>query len=232
MNAEQILALAEKYRQMYRVSLHGWKFRINPRLTTTAGMTYYGKRIIELSDKVMREWDEAEVIDTILHEIAHAMTGKEQGHHGEKWKAKCREIGAKPERTYGDDLKISMRFTGRCACGEVFQRARRSESPHCFSKGAEWLDNHNPELGYKPFVKPPKSSVVGSPEWAKARVVELGGTYAGGYADAPKGSIWRSEGTHGINVYADYFEGREGAKMLRYSMEDGFESCYCGECSA
>lgn len=41
--------------------------------------------------------DEAEVRDTILHEIAHALT---PGHkHDYVWKAMCRKVGANPKRT-------------------------------------------------------------------------------------------------------------------------------------
>jgi len=40
---------------------------------------------------------EDQVRDVILHEIAHLMTPGEG--HGPRWKAACRQIGAKPERT-------------------------------------------------------------------------------------------------------------------------------------
>lgn len=40
---------------------------------------------------------EEQVRDIILHEIAHLMTMGDG--HGERWRAACRQIGAKPERT-------------------------------------------------------------------------------------------------------------------------------------
>jgi hypothetical protein len=38
-----------------------------------------------------------EIVDTILHEIAHALVGPRHG-HDTVWKAKCTDIGARPER--------------------------------------------------------------------------------------------------------------------------------------
>jgi len=46
-----------------------------------------------------------EVRDTILHEIAHAVTPGDG--HGAKWKAACRAIGATPKRCYDDAAVVS-----------------------------------------------------------------------------------------------------------------------------
>lgn len=78
---------------------HGWKFAYNKR-TCHIGLCSYEKKTIFLS----RQWAEflglERIIDTILHEIAHAMT---QGDgHGSKWKRACVMIGANPSRTASD----------------------------------------------------------------------------------------------------------------------------------
>jgi predicted SprT family Zn-dependent metalloprotease len=48
---------------------------------------------------------EPEVRDTILHEIAHALTPDD--HHGPRWRAMCLRLGAKPKRCYTDDTVVS-----------------------------------------------------------------------------------------------------------------------------
>jgi predicted SprT family Zn-dependent metalloprotease len=67
-----------------------------------------------------------EVRDTILHEIAHALVGPGHGHDG-VWKAKCREIGARPEACYGAGVEMPRgRWRACCpGCERVFDRHRR-----------------------------------------------------------------------------------------------------------
>lgn len=55
---------------------------------------------IELSEHWVPHLSESEVRDTILHEIAHAMTPG--AHHGPEWKAAARKVGANPKRTAED----------------------------------------------------------------------------------------------------------------------------------
>ena len=68
---------------------------MNPRLTSTFGQYQRsflkGIRKVELSTKLVEINDEARVMKTILHEVAHALT---EGHgHDHVWRAKCLAIG-------------------------------------------------------------------------------------------------------------------------------------------
>jgi len=76
----------------------GWKFQFDTAVRTF-GYCHHGKRTISLSKPLTELNDEQEVKDTILHELAHALCPRGEG-HGELWKQKCREIGAKPIRCY------------------------------------------------------------------------------------------------------------------------------------
>jgi predicted SprT family Zn-dependent metalloprotease len=101
-------AVANKVKEeIYCHKLYGWRFRWSTGYSSY-GMCYEGARIIELS----KPWVEAnmhsphEILDVILHEIAHAINRKRNGYdcdcHGKDWKAICIEIGAKPIRcAYG-----------------------------------------------------------------------------------------------------------------------------------
>lgn len=227
MEDSKILELANKYRQMH--GLRDWTMVVNNRLRTTAGQCRTNRRLIELSGHVMREWDTADVIDTILHEIAHALTPKDRG-HGAEWQAKCVEIGAKPDRTYSKDLPVSKRFEGKCSqCDFTVERARRlagAMCPRCASQ-ILWKDSTKPEEGYREFLK---SVVKGSAEWAKLQCKALGGTVMGDWLDAPAGHIWRDADLHFIDLGYSFYEGREGKKTLIADIEGGVVPCDCNPC--
>lgn len=66
------------------------------------------------------------VIDTLKHEVAHAIVGPEHG-HSEAWKAKCRELGCRPVACYGGDVVMPKGpYRAVCPnCKEGFHRHRR-----------------------------------------------------------------------------------------------------------
>lgn len=68
-----------------------WSFAWNNH-KTTHGVCSYTKKTIYLSRFATGLSPEKDVLDTILHEIGHAIAGWQAG-HGPKWKAACRTIG-------------------------------------------------------------------------------------------------------------------------------------------
>lgn len=122
------LALAQKFaiQKIAEHGLHSWIFKFDNSVKRF-GVCDYRNKIIGLSRQLTELNDEEQVKDTIMHEIAHALVGISHG-HDHVWKAKCREIGAKPERCYSlDNVKQpKMRWQAICeGCGTLFQRARR-----------------------------------------------------------------------------------------------------------
>ena len=90
--AEQLAwELLEKY------GLDHWRFRFDY-AKRRFGSCDYHKRTITLSKHLTLLNPKSEVRDTLLHEIAHALTPGDN--HGTKWQAKCMELGAKPLRCY------------------------------------------------------------------------------------------------------------------------------------
>lgn len=63
------------------------------------GLCNYRQKRISLSRHLVRMNSEDRVRDTILHEIAHALAGKEAG-HGSEWRVRAREIGCNAQRCY------------------------------------------------------------------------------------------------------------------------------------
>jgi predicted SprT family Zn-dependent metalloprotease len=90
-----------------------------------AGVCRYEKRIIGLSAPLTRLHDEAEVRDTILHEIAHALAGPAAG-HGPEWQAKARSIGCSATRCLPADApRVPGAWLGVCSAGHVVERHKR-----------------------------------------------------------------------------------------------------------
>ena len=75
--------------------LDGWMFQFNSRLRTTAGQCLYGKeKRIEIATLLINspEIKKTDVLETLLHEVAHAIAGYKAA-HGPIWKKIARELG-------------------------------------------------------------------------------------------------------------------------------------------
>ena len=84
------------------------------------------KQEIALSKYLTQLNNEEEVIDTILHEIAHGLT---PGHkHNNTWKHVAKEIGCNASRCYGNEIiLLPPKYIGTCAdCGHIFKCQRLS----------------------------------------------------------------------------------------------------------
>jgi predicted SprT family Zn-dependent metalloprotease len=129
---------------MLQHGLRDWRFAFD-RGRSRFGACHHGRKKITLSRPLAALNPEAEVRDTILHEVAHALAGHKAG-HGRAWKAKAAEIGAKPERCY-DSAKVVRpphKLRGTCPCGKVSlrrDRALRGRSCVACGKPIEWKKN-------------------------------------------------------------------------------------------
>jgi len=88
-----------------------WRFRFD-HSTRRAGCCNYRDRLISISFELVRNGSEADIRDTILHEIAHALVGKKHNHDA-VWQAKARELGCSGERTHRLEL-VPPRYHVRC----------------------------------------------------------------------------------------------------------------------
>jgi len=126
MTLSQAQQLAESLMTHY--GLKDWRFQFDS-AKRRFGACNYTRKQIRLSALLTQNNDEVRVKDTILHEIAHALT---PGHgHDKVWKAKCREIGCSDERcfTSEDTNIIAGKYKAVCGgCGKVFTRHRKTRT--------------------------------------------------------------------------------------------------------
>ena len=92
--------------------------------TARAGVCRYDVKRIDLSVSYCLRATRAEIEDTLLHEIAHAIAGHRH-HHDDVWKAVARAIGCTAERCH-DVNHTPARWLGECGCGKQWRRQRLS----------------------------------------------------------------------------------------------------------
>ena len=108
--------------QMKQHGLYGWSFKFD-RAVSRFGLTSYNKKTISLSAPLTIANDEAQVMDTILHEIAHVLAGHAAG-HGPAWARQARAIGCKGIRV-GQVEGVPAKLVAVCAQGHTHHRNRQ-----------------------------------------------------------------------------------------------------------
>lgn len=104
----------------------GWRASVNNR-KSCFGVCNYTQKTIGLSSILIPNCNDKNVKETILHEIAHALT---PGHHHDKvWKRKCIEVGGNGEAQGGTENYINgdngfllkqSKYTATCPeCGHT-----------------------------------------------------------------------------------------------------------------
>jgi len=121
---------------MYKEKLFqdGWKFEFSKH-KTCAGMCYGWRKLIVLSGYYVEHNSDEEIINTMLHEIAHALA-PECEHHGKVWRAIFRDLLIKynqpvnVSRCY-DSQKVKMpkgKYLLYCTetwCGKKWERHKK-----------------------------------------------------------------------------------------------------------
>lgn len=99
--------------------LYNWTFKFD-RSITRFGCCNYTKRQISLSKSLTEANNEETVMDTILHEIAHALCSHKDGHNY-KWQQTAKSIGCCGDRCYDSETvvqPIAPKLIGTCPCCE------------------------------------------------------------------------------------------------------------------
>jgi predicted SprT family Zn-dependent metalloprotease len=126
MNLNEAQQLANDLLREHGLAQKGWTFEFD-QAKRRFGVCRYRSKRIGLSQPLTEANHYIEVVDTILHEIAHALVGPGQGHNN-VWKRKCMDIGAKPQRCYTseDVVTVAGKYRAVCgACGKSHSRHKR-----------------------------------------------------------------------------------------------------------
>jgi predicted SprT family Zn-dependent metalloprotease len=129
--------------------LHNWWFRFDY-AKRRFGSCDYRKRTITLSKHLTLLNPRAEVKDTVLHEIAHALTPGDN--HGLRWQAKCLELGAKPLRCYELETvkQPEPKYLLVCPrCRQKYPRYRKSKGTYVCHKCCERHNSGKPSRDYR-----------------------------------------------------------------------------------
>lgn len=135
----------------------GWSFQWS-RARSIFGLCQYNPKVIKLSKPLVELNGEDQVIDTILHEIAHALAGPE-AKHGPEWKEMARKLGARPEAVTTEGTVPPSKYFATCGCGYEFKRNRLPSAMRycgkCYNAGLKkearlmWVDRKTlREVGY------------------------------------------------------------------------------------
>ena len=124
----------EKYMDKYGLIEKGWRFTLdNPK--SRAGKCNYNLKIITISKHFINNREtirKSNIKNTILHEIAHALTPGEK--HNHIWKAKAIEIGCDGKRCCKDfNTNKDYKYIYECKFGCAVKKHRACK----FTKNSE-----------------------------------------------------------------------------------------------
>ena len=112
--------------------------------TARAGVCRYRETRIDLSVSYCLRATRADIKNTLLHEIAHAIVGAEHGHNA-AWQRKARQLGCTAERCH-DVTHTVARWVGECGCRRWFRqrlsrRLRHGAICKACGRNIEWRWN-------------------------------------------------------------------------------------------
>jgi len=124
LNTARSMALAEMSKWGL---LPVWHFEFNNRKRGLGLCKHLDKAICLSTNYVALNSEEA-ILDTILHEIAHALVGPGKGHKRE-WKLMCMRVGCQSLSATKSANMPTARYTLTCpCCGQVFRYHRQSKT--------------------------------------------------------------------------------------------------------
>jgi len=105
----------------------GWTFKLS-NTKRIMGQCRYRTKEIRVSGVHIALGEDADIMDTIRHEVAHAITGP--GHkHDHVWKLNAIRLGARPKATAKLGYSLPHKYEIRCGvCETTLQKRHRRKS--------------------------------------------------------------------------------------------------------
>jgi predicted SprT family Zn-dependent metalloprotease len=126
MNIYQILDLANATIAEY--GLYGWKAELDNG-KKRAGACHYSRRVLSFSQHILPNASDEDVLETIRHEVAHAIVGHSAG-HGPAFKRQLIEMGGTGRRTHSMATP-ELRWKATCPThGAIGTRRTRPQGQH------------------------------------------------------------------------------------------------------
>lgn len=119
----------------YGLYQQGWRF-VWDKAKRRLGQCCHQSQEISMSRIITPYLSEEDAKDVVLHEIAHALVDSKHGHN-KIWKAKCREIGARPERCgrLPDNIPDKhYNYVGYCPSGHKTYKVKKPTRDYSCSK--------------------------------------------------------------------------------------------------
>lgn len=109
------------------IDLHldpSWSFGFD-NAKTRAGLCNYTSKRISVSRYLASRYEDDEIHQVLLHEVAHAMAGTRAG-HGPRWKALAADLGYEGKRLHDGAIANDLApWVGTCPAGHVHYRYRK-----------------------------------------------------------------------------------------------------------
>jgi predicted SprT family Zn-dependent metalloprotease len=108
-----------------------WTFAFD-RATTRAGLCDHRSQRISVSRHFAERFDDDEIHQVLLHEVAHALAGPKAG-HGPRWKSVANDLGYVGKRLVDTPISSELApWIGECPKGhQVYRYRRPSKTTSC-----------------------------------------------------------------------------------------------------
>jgi len=119
-----------------------WSFAFD-NAKTRAGLCNYTDKRISVSRYLANRYEDDDIHQVLLHEVAHAIAGSWAG-HGPKWKVIAKDLGYVGKRLHDGPIADELApWVGTCSAGHLHYRYRTPTRPLSCGKCSRRFDAEN-----------------------------------------------------------------------------------------